>query len=103
MDQSSKLGPNRTGLATAPKLAPEMLEIPSLTRPSSKGDARLLAEARATVARELDPVGSMPPPTTVKGVTKTAVKAITGKRAHVLLDKLGERLAFERVGTRLYD
>src|SRR5690606_13582743 len=33
----------------------------------------------------------------------TAVKALTGKKMHVLLDKLAERAAFERTGTRLYD
>ena len=31
------------------------------------------------------------------------MSAVKGERAAVLLDKLGERLAFERTGTRLYD
>jgi hypothetical protein len=38
----------------------------------------------------------------VKGVATTGVSAIKGVNATVLIDKLGERLAFERTGTRLY-
>ena len=34
---------------------------------------------------------------------KTAAQALKGERASVFLDKLGERLAFERAGTRLYE
>jgi hypothetical protein len=45
----------------------------------------------------------MPPPASLKGAAKTMVKALQGEQANVLLDKLGERLAFERTGVRLYD
>ena len=52
---------------------------------------------------DLQPVGTMPPPTRLKGVATAAKTAIKGQHATILLDKLGERLAFERSGTRLYD
>jgi hypothetical protein len=39
----------------------------------------------------------------VKGVAKTGMQKLTGKKPEVLIDKLGARLAFERTGTRLYD
>ncbi|RYZ68168.1 MAG: hypothetical protein EOP08_01165, partial [Proteobacteria bacterium] len=45
----------------------------------------------------------MPPPGTVTGLLKTGAAMLTGKRAQVLVDKLAERLAYERGGTRLYD
>jgi hypothetical protein len=48
-------------------------------------------------------MGTMPPPTSLKGLAKSMLQAATGQKATVLLDKLGERLAFERTGTRLYD
>ena len=34
---------------------------------------------------------------------KTALNKLVGVSPEVLIDKLGERLAFERTGTRLYD
>jgi rubrerythrin len=43
------------------------------------------------------------PPPTLKGKIATAVEAIKGENPTLFLDKLGERLAFERSGTRLYD
>jgi ferritin-like protein len=66
-----------------------MLENIELTKPP-RGDERDLAKMRLEFARESDPVGSIPEPTP-PGI------------AAVLMDKLGERLAFERSGTRLYD
>jgi hypothetical protein len=67
------------------------------------GDDSALAAIRAGYIAEADVVGSIPPPATVKGAVKTGVAALTGKQPEVLMDKLGERLAFERTGTRLYD
>jgi rubrerythrin len=45
----------------------------------------------------------MPPPATLKGVAKAGVEAVKGKRPTVFLDLLGDRLAFERTGVRLYE
>lgn len=45
----------------------------------------------------------MPPPVTVRGVARTALGMLQGHKPAVLLDKLGERLAFERTGVRLFD
>jgi hypothetical protein len=42
-------------------------------------------------------------PFLLKGVAKAGVSKLTGNEPTLLLDKLGERLAFERTGTRLYD
>jgi len=96
------LGANRTGVQTAPLRAKEMAEATEAVQ----GDPTLasaLAGARAEASREAPPVGTMPMPGTVKGATKTVAKALQGEKATVFLDKLGERLAFERTGVRLYD
>ena len=102
MDNRTELGMNRTGMQMSPKAQGRMLELTEMTQPSSAGDEGSLDALRAEYIAESDPVGSMPPPATIKGALKSGVKALTGVRAHVFLDKLGERLAYERSGTRLY-
>jgi hypothetical protein len=70
-----------------------------------RDDSRILAaaELRSDYIASAEPLGSMPPPMSVKGVVGAAKEALAGNRLHVLLDKLGERAAYERSGTRLYD
>ncbi|RZJ12660.1 MAG: ferritin-like domain-containing protein [Rubrivivax sp.] len=59
---------------------------------------------RQTYATESDEgLGSVPVPATLTGIAKSGLDMLTGKRPQVLMDKLGERLAFERGGVRLYD
>jgi hypothetical protein len=62
-----------------------------------------IALERAEHSKEAPPVGTMPIPGNLKGAAKTVAKALKGEKATVFLDKLGERLAFERTGVRLYD
>jgi bacterioferritin (cytochrome b1) len=63
----------------------------------------LMAEVRREYVEEADALGSIPPPTTMKGALKSGLGAVTGQRMQVLIDKVAERLAYERGGTRLYD
>ncbi|AKF03857.1 ferritin-like domain-containing protein [Sandaracinus amylolyticus] len=93
---------NRTGIALSPIHAKELIEGAAQTQPSMSGDETGIATVRAAYMRDAEPIGSIPPPATAKGVAKTAAKALTGERVSVLLDKMGARLAFERTGTRLY-
>jgi rubrerythrin len=72
-------------------------------RPSSRGDASAIALARIDYAAEAEPVGTMPPPAGLLDGVKTAAKMMRGQQPTLLLDKLGERLAFERTGVRLYE
>jgi hypothetical protein len=74
------MGKNRTGIQTSPIHGRTTAGLPT----SEGGDAAIAA-VRLDVARAAEPVGSMP------RVPET-----------VLLDKLGERLAFERSSVRLY-
>ena len=99
----TEIGTNRTGMATSPMDGASLTQAAKKTIPSRQGDATLLAEERIAAAEEVERIGSMPPPATVKGAAKSVFKALRGMNANVFVDKLGERLAFERTGTRLYD
>lgn len=97
---------NRTGIGMSPVQGPEMLTgttDPRLSTPSSAGDEHELERVRSDYASQAEPLGSMPPPSSLKGIAKTALALLRGKQPTVLLDKLGERLAFERTGSRLYE
>lgn len=99
---NSTLGLNRTGIGTSPIDSKEMIEGVDLG-PLTPGGPEIAAEVRREYAETEETVGSVPPPTTLKGVVVTAAEAIKGNSPVVFLDKLGERLAFERTGTRLYE
>jgi rubrerythrin len=45
----------------------------------------------------------MPAPASLKGAAKSAAQMIQGHDPKTFIDKIGERLAFERGGTRLYE
>ncbi|HWE27460.1 MAG TPA: ferritin-like domain-containing protein [Polyangia bacterium] len=103
MKTPNDTGMNRTGIRTSPiesKLAERAAEE---ALPTSIGGESELAAVRLAHARASEPVGSMPPPTTLKGVAKTTVTLLKGENPMLLLNKLGERLAFERSGVRLYE
>ena len=98
------IGLNRTGVATSPRETKAAIEgAEEGCGDAVSPEAEELMEARADQARGAAPVGTMPPPGSVKGAAKAAVQAIKGNSALAFLDLLGERLAFERTGTRLYD
>jgi hypothetical protein len=109
MKEATDLGKNRTGISTSPvdskKLissVEEAVEMPPSSGGFAVNETALFAVKRAYI-EDADPVGSVPPPISVKGLAKTLIKTLRGERASVLVDKLGERLAFERSGTRLYE
>jgi ferritin-like protein len=105
---------NRTGMQISPIQGRELMESLDLEVPdappgddATPGDGRPAVRDDVSMRREYilaaGPLGTIPPPLTVKGVAKSAVKMLTGNRPQVLLDKLAERAAYERGGTRLYD
>jgi hypothetical protein len=100
--KTTDIGPNRTGLGSAVGRGKEMMENTDAVASDPRG-AMGIALLRAEISQEAPPVGTMPVPTTLTGAAKTAVKALQGEKASLFLDKLGERLAFERTGVRLYD
>ena len=104
MKEQTPMGMNRTGVQMSPFDASQMQSgTPASMTPATPGDDSALAEMRSRSIAEADPVGSVPIPGTVHGAITTGVSMLTGDQPQLLLDKLGERLAFERTGTRLYD
>jgi hypothetical protein len=103
MKEQTPMGMNRTGMQMSPFDAGTMTGAPASMKPATPGDDSALAQMRSTYIAESDPIGSVPIPGTVKGALTTGVSMLTGDQPQLLLDKLGERLAFERTGTRLYD
>jgi bacterioferritin (cytochrome b1) len=90
---------NRTGMQTAPELAEELIEGASSAAPSSEGGTETIAEYRGEYIAEGFPIGSMPMmPASEEGEADEEEAGMA-----VFLDKLSERLAFERTGTRLYE
>jgi hypothetical protein len=96
-------GKNRTGIEISPIDKREVLDIPKLTRPSMEGDETVLDEVRAEYLSQHEKIGSVPPPANLKGAAGKVIDAVKGANVNVLVDKLGERLGFERTGTRLYE
>jgi rubrerythrin len=86
---------NRTGMSTAPELAQELVGGTRSTRPSSEGNAEAIANVRIAYSKSGELIGSIPP--------SAPANRKTTAPAPIFLDKLGERLAFERSGVRLYD
>jgi hypothetical protein len=102
-DKPTDIGMNRTGIATSPIDSRRLVEAAEQASTAGPLDGKSLEAERVRCAREADPVGTVPPPGTVKGLAKTVVEMLEGHKPGVFIDKLGERLAYERTGTRLYD
>ncbi|NTV09552.1 MAG: ferritin-like domain-containing protein [Zoogloea sp.] len=105
MDKTTTLGHNRTG-ALMSRLAVNSMQsyaeqnspVPLENMLSDPG----ISSVRFTYAHEAESIGSVPMPGTLTGALSTGVAKLTGRHPEVLLDKLGERMAFERTGVRLY-
>jgi hypothetical protein len=102
MQPEISLGKNRTGIKASPLDAGELAEMRGYQLDVGQPTITA-AELRASYMSDGETVGSVPPPTTIRGMLGATAQAFTGHRMHVLLDKLGERAAFERAGVRLYD
>src|SRR4051812_41802657 len=93
------MGGNLSGIQTAPDLAREQMEGSASAGPNPSGGPEIADSERASYIEEGFPIGSLPDlpfDAEAKADEETAGMA-------VFLDKLSERLAFERMGTRLYD
>jgi rubrerythrin len=101
--QTEHLGMNRTGVQMSPIDTAAMQDSDNAPIRGAPGDGRALLDAREAVIVNAGGIGSMPLPGTLAGAVSMGMHMLKGDRPQILLDKLGERLAFERTGTRLYD
>lgn len=99
----SQTGTNRTGLQASPDDAKKLLDAERKLAPQYEGDPADFAEIKVLSIGEADPLGSVPQPVWVEGTLKAGMRRTAGVKPQVFIDKLAERAAFERTGTRLYD
>lgn len=103
MENETKVGMNRTGMQMAPIAGPEQARFAMSQPPDPEtGGPEAASAVRGAYVQESARIGSVPMPATGKGLAKTAMGKLKGQNPEVLLDKLGQRLAYERSGVRLY-
>ena len=100
MNQAPPLGHNVTGTSTNASHAKAMQKGMEKFPPTSTGTTEGAGKVRILYAKDGMPVGSIPKPAET---TKKVKAALGAGPPPALMDKLGERLGFERMGTRLYE
>jgi hypothetical protein len=103
MENATHIRMNRTGAQMSPRATPDMEAAAQQSTLQTPGDETEIAMVRGDYIADADRVGSVPVPGTLKGMAATGLQKLTGKNPEVLIDNMGERLAFERTGTRLYE
>jgi ferritin-like protein len=101
--QATSTGFNRTGTTVSPIGTQAMTDAVNEYCPPSMIDTAAMEDERLIYINEADTVGSVPPPLSVKGVVKSGVSKFKGSSPSIFFDKMGERIAFERAGARLYE
>ena len=94
---------NRTGIMMNPELGAELLQGAKAIVTSSDGDGEDMRQERAEYLQEATPIGSYPTLVNSQAIEGDEKSTPESQSMAILLDKLGERLAFERQGTRLYE
>jgi rubrerythrin len=100
--QATVPGQNRTGAAVSAQGVELMLKAVDELSPPGEIDTSQMEIERQTYIADSDAVGSIPGAGTDRQA-RGAKRQGQAEGLSVFLDKLGERLAFERTGTRLYD
>lgn len=103
MTKAAKLGHNMTGAQMSPDDTQNMLDYTQRRPADVPGSAAELKQAREQMNREEGRIGSVPVPGSAKGMLKSTFDKMLGNEPELLVDKLGERLAYERTGVRLYE
>lgn len=101
MENQVNSGMNRTGAKISPIDSTKTAAGAQTFTVPTQGSEDALAMNRISYMREVDPVGTVPLPGSIKGIFSALQEKIMNGD-HTFMDKLGERIAFERTGTRLY-
>ena len=96
MAREIKIGMNRTGIATSPIDSKSIIEAAEKTRGT---DGKTMFDVLSELSRASEPVGHIPPPSSLSGLAKTGMNKLMGKQSEIFLDQLGERLAHPVTGT----
>ncbi len=103
MENTVETGLNRTGLDMAPASKDDMVRYARTGGTQEPLATAGLEALRREYAMHAERIGSVPVPMRARGVATAVAGALSGHSSAVLVDKLGERLAFERTGVRLYE
>jgi len=95
MKQAAPIGHNRTGIYTSAGRVEDMQRLMEEFAPTSTGSVHGAGIIRVDYAKHADALGSLP---SGNGLDLAEADELTA----LLIDKLGERLAFECGGTRAY-
>lgn len=101
--EATTIGMNRTGTAMSPMDVKAMSDAADALSPAVPIDTTAADAERLLYLNESEAVGSIPPPASMKGVLKAGMAKMKGGAPSIFMDKIGERIAFERAGTRLYE
>ncbi len=101
--EATNIGFNRTGTKLSPAGTLAMTEAVNELAPPEPIDTGATEAERLVYINEAESVGSVPPPASMKGVLKAGMAKMKGSHPGIFFDKIGERIAFERSGVRLYD
>lgn len=102
MEKSVHMGTNRTGIDMSPLQSKAMARGAAAATPSGGSEAEL-HELDKEYMRDAGGLGSVPLPGTLRGAFKAMKDKLSGQHTEALLNKMGERLAFERSGVRIYE
>lgn len=102
MEKSTTMGNNRTGVDISP-IRGKQMQSGVQEYPPSGGRGNNLNGVKRTYIEEASRLGSVPLPGTAKGALKSMMEKFAGNQPATFINKLGERLAYERTGTRVYD
>jgi len=97
------VGHNRTGIKASPMDGRSLERLASDSPPPPTTESLEATTTRESFTRQADRLGSVPPVATARGLGETVLHALEGHRLASFIDKLGERLAFERSGVRAYE
>jgi hypothetical protein len=101
--EATTTGMNRTGAKLSPAWTEALNEATNEFAPPGPIDTAASEAERLVYINEAESVGSIPPPASVQGLVKAGIAKIKGSQPSIFFDKIGERIAFERAGVRLYD
>lgn len=101
--EATTLGVNRTGAAVSPDRTQAMLDATNQLTTPQRIDTSASDAQHIVYISESEALGSIPPPPSVQGMLKSGIATLMGSNPSIFMDKIGERIAFERGGVRLYD
>lgn len=102
MEKTVHMGTNRTGIDMSPLQGKAMISGAAAATATGGNEAGL-HELDKDYIRNAGAIGTVPLPGTMRGAFKAMKDKLTGRHTEALLNKIGERLAFERSGVRVYE